>query len=287
MNQNADPFDPTGASPERGRLMAAADRLVEAGFIDAGWWVLDPYTSGLRLRLQDAATGVCPALYAFTVDGALAYVGKTVRPLRQRLQGYQSPAKDERSGASTNRENNARIVLALRRGQRVRILALSEAQARRHAGFMLDLPAALEGGLIAELSPPWNRQYKARTIEPAPVVPDPAVPFSRASERTPSKGFPMTPTASMLLDFARSKKGAVLRTLRRNTPFHVEVIGNAFEFLPTSGQARREGLASAEAVLKAFSAKPSWQMSDYQEMTFNASYLLALLKGWQDSNRPA
>jgi hypothetical protein len=48
---------------------------------------------------------------------------------------------------------------------------------------------------------------------------------------------------------------------------------------------RQERIAGIEAVLGAFNARPSWQMSNYQELSFNASYLLALLKGWQDSVR--
>jgi len=283
MTSGTDPFDPAADGRERERLCAAAERLVDAGFASVGWWALGGNGREVKLRLQEAVAGRCPALYAFTVDGALAYIGKTVRPLRQRLQGYQWPSADPRSGASTNRENNARIVLALARGQQVRIWSFTGTKAQQHAGFELDLPAALEGALISSLAPPWNRQRQTgRSVDLTPRDTARNSIDPRADAHNQTGGTSMTPTAAVLLDFARSQQGAVLHTLKRNTPFRVEVNGNAFEFLPTSGQARREGLASADAVLKAFHAKPSWQMSDYQELTFNASYLLALLKGWQD-----
>lgn len=286
MTSGTDPFDPAADPKERERLRAAADRLKDTGFISVGWWALGGHGRELKLRLQEAVAQRCPALYAFTVDGAVAYIGKTARPLHQRLRGYQWPSADPHSGASTNRENNARIVQALARGQEVRIWSFTRPEAQQYAGLELDLPAALEGALIRGLAPPWNRQQSsARAAALAPHNTRQQFTSPRCHVQNSTGGSSMTPTAAMLLDFARSKRGTILYTLKRKTPFRVEVSGNAFEFLPMSGQARREGIAGADAVLKAFKAKRSWQMSDYQELTFNASYLLALLKGWQDNIR--
>lgn len=355
-----DPFDPASSSGERERLHKATDQLTGLGFVNAGWWVLDADRRGLRLRVQDGTANVGPALYAFTVDGALAYIGKTARPLRQRMQGYQSPGNNPDSGASTNRDNHARILQALSRNQSVRILVFTDVQVRHHGGFAIDLPAGLEGSLIDSLAPPWNRLRPGRSqVAPPRVAPDveppaqsgiiatptpekgrhvqstallrlnylksrqdtvqhalsqltspevgqplapqkPAKPehhppvLQRATTRrkpsnTPpgatalnsSKGNAMQPTVAQLLDYARSKHGTMLHTLRNKTPFRVEVIGDGLAFLPSSGQPRREGQARIEAVLREFGKKNSWQMSDYRELTFNASYLLTLLKGWQ------
>lgn len=249
-----------------------------------GSWILAINCSGLEPKLQKQATLLCPALYAFTVDGGLTYVGKTVRPLLQRLRGYQWPSMDPRSGASTNRENHSRIVTALRSAQRVDILVFSGQESLRHVGFQLDLPAALEEAMIAEFMPPWNKQRRSgrlavktlRTTRPN-TPPGTAV-------KSLDEGQNMTLTATVLLNFARTQQGSVLYTLKERAPFRVEAIGDSFEFLLKSGKARREGKAGVEAVLKAFNEKESWKTSDYTELTFNASYLLAVLKAMSDSH---
>lgn len=88
----------------------------------------------------------------------------------------------------------------------------------------------------------------------------------------------MNASTEDLFAFARSTKGAVLHTLTRRTPFTVEVIGNTLEITPgSSRQPRREDRRSVEALLKRFRESGSYQMSVYRDLTFNASYVLALL----------
>lgn len=93
----------------------------------------------------------------------------------------------------------------------------------------------------------------------------------------------MTPSAETLFAFARSRQGTVLHTVQRRTPFRVEVIDKKLEIQPSTGQPRYETFANVTVLLKEFASKGAWQASHYQELSFNASYVLALLKEWQDS----
>lgn len=92
----------------------------------------------------------------------------------------------------------------------------------------------------------------------------------------------MNPSVESLMAFARAVEGESLQTLRRKTPFKVAVIGNDLEFTPGSSRTpRRENHAQITAVLGQFEKTGSFQMSDYRESSFNASYVLALVDHWQ------
>jgi len=94
----------------------------------------------------------------------------------------------------------------------------------------------------------------------------------------------MTPNAQTLFAYAKTLEGATLRTLTRGAAFQVAVIGNTLEFSPASSrQPRRESKSSVDALLRHFDKTQSWQMSDYQDVSFNASYVLTLLRGWRDN----
>jgi hypothetical protein len=94
----------------------------------------------------------------------------------------------------------------------------------------------------------------------------------------------MNPDAQTLFAYAKTQEGATLRTLRRGAAFQVAVVGNMLEFSPASSrQPRRESKAAVDAVLCHFDKTQSWQMSDYQDVSFNASYVLTLLRGWRDN----
>jgi hypothetical protein len=93
-------------------------------------------------------------------------------------------------------------------------------------------------------------------------------------------------SAETLFEFARSKQGESLSTLRRKSPFRVEVVSNYLEITPgSSHMARRESRDNVAAVLARFSATGLTQMSAYQDISFNSSYILALLSLWQSENR--
>ena len=86
-------------------------RLIAVGFRPAGKWSL---TNGaLQLTLEPDLRHEQNVLYAFAVDEALTYVGKTTRSLLKRMQGYLSPASNADRGGSTNIKNNRNIRSAL------------------------------------------------------------------------------------------------------------------------------------------------------------------------------
>jgi hypothetical protein len=72
----------------------------------------------------------------------------------------------------------------------------------------------------------------------------------------------------------------------RKTQFRVEVVDNFLEITPvSSGGVRRENKTNIGALLARFDKTRSFQMSDYQDVSFNASYVLALVKAWQLQNQ--
>lgn len=130
------------------------NRLVTAGFEAAGKWYLSKDL--LELDLQPAMATQRDVLYAFAVDGALVYVGKTTLSLRDRMQRYKTPVKNSDNGGSTNIKNNNNILVALRNGKEVKIFILRIPGQHRHGEFLISVAAGLETNLIAELAPPWN-----------------------------------------------------------------------------------------------------------------------------------
>ena len=123
--------------------------LKNIGFEHVGRWHCSE--SGLQLslkRLRDAA----PALYAFVLRGEVMYVGKTKRTLGDRLYGYLKGSGTQR----TNIRVQANILEALRDAESVDILGFRDPKPEFYGRFRLNLPAALEDDIIAQLDPPWN-----------------------------------------------------------------------------------------------------------------------------------
>jgi hypothetical protein len=137
-------------------------RLANAGFEPAGKWLLSQRR--LELALHEAIAHERNVLYAFAVDGALAYVGKTTLSLRNRMQRYKTPPTNGKSGGSTNIKNNRNIVAALTNGHTVDIFILRAQLQQRHGEFLVNLAAGLEDNLIAELAPPWNGRPQTTAI---------------------------------------------------------------------------------------------------------------------------
>lgn len=91
------------------------DRLLQIGFRDIGHWSAE--AGRLRLQLQ-ALLPHRRALYAFVVDNAIVYIGKTSGSLDSRLQAYVVPHATQR----TNVRNRAGLLEMLDAGRAVRIL---------------------------------------------------------------------------------------------------------------------------------------------------------------------
>ena len=278
-------------------------RLVAIGFKSAGRWM--PAGEVLRFTLEPSVMHEQNVLYAFAVDGQLMYVGKTTQSLLKRMQAYRSPASTAERGGATNIKNNGNIAAALAAGAKVEIYVLHSLPHQQHGEFTVNLAAGLEDSLIKALAPPWNGKALAN-MAPTPLVPpngipptaNPspprpsmhAVPAARTDKRDggadASPGSVNgVPSAQTLLAFCKSKQGERLTTLARGNPFTIEIVGPYVEITPgTSRTPRREPKANIDAVLARLAQKQSFRMSDYQDISFNASYILALVKLWQQDS---
>jgi hypothetical protein len=267
------------------------NRLTALGFVPAGKWLLEEQS--LKLVLDNSIAKEANVLYAFAVNGALAYVGKTAQSLQKRMQGYKSPSRNAATGATTNIKNNRNILSALNAGHTVDIFIFSHQPLQRHGEFEVNLSAGLEDSLINALSPPWNGRDTANlaAIESRENSAIPAtIPVSGSSEeaqlsQTHSRiekniqGSSILLSAEKIFAFAGNHQGEIFLTLRRKSPFRVEVVGNFLEITPGSSKiSRRESREQVASLLKQFAKSGSFQMSDYSELTFNASYILALIK---------
>jgi len=273
------------------------NRLLAVGFKPSGKWLLA--NNVLRLTLEPAVMHEQNVLYAFVVDGKLAYIGKTTQSLLKRMQGYRSPASTADRGGSTNIKNNRNIVEALSSGAVVDIYVLHALPSQLHGEFSVNLSAGLEDSLISALMPPWNgRRTAIKTATSAnsrnPYLEETSplehlVLGAQQPNTTPSKPLRLdctgVPSADALFGFCRSLRGETLMTMVRKTQFRVEIVENFLEITPaSSGGRRRESKSSISSLLARFDKTRSFQMSDYQDVSFNASYVLALVKAWQSQS---
>lgn len=261
---------------------STVDRLVAIGFKPAGRWSLTNHV--LRLELKPAVMHEQNVLYAFVVDNALMYIGKTTQSLIKRMQGYRSPASNAERGGSTNIKNNRNIIDALAVGANVHIYVLHNMPVQHHGEFPVNLAAGLEDSLISSLAPPWNRA--------ALSTDRPSLPSGAAMEAQPPAPIALEhnsgqiPSVETLLAFCRTKRGEMMTTLVRKSPFRIEVAGDYLAITPGSSQApRHERKSSISSLLDRLAKTQSFQMSDYQDVTFNASYVLSIVKAWQRETR--
>jgi len=279
-------------------MAEALNRLLAIGFKPAGRWSLANHV--LRLTLEPAVMHEQNVLYAFVVDGKLAYVGKTTQSLIKRMQGYRSPASTAERGGSTNIRNNRNIITALSSGAAVDIYALHALPTQAHGEFSVNLSAGLEDSLINTLTPPWNGKGPHVNTRSSAHLPTPSPNVDSSVQPVlPRAGLPPNTTVSQLLrvdsagvpsaddlfGFCKTLRGETLRTIVRKTQFRIEVIDSCLEITPaSSGGARRESKAAVSGLLARFDKTGSFQMSDYQDVSFNASYVLALVKAWQSQS---
>lgn len=128
------------------RPTAASYLLAGGAFRPAGEWRL----AGEGLELSETApkeTGV----YAFILDGSIAYVGLTLRTLHQRLSDYRRGHARQRTSARVKKQ----IIESLRAGSRVEVLVATP-EATEWRGLPALTAAGLEAALIRKLLPPWN-----------------------------------------------------------------------------------------------------------------------------------
>jgi hypothetical protein len=125
------------------------DSLLAIGFEPVGHWLLRDGRLAFELTRHATARNI---LYAFVVDGAVRYVGKTTQPLRTRLAGYRAPGPTQ----TTNIRNSQRLAAEIVAGAAVDIFALPDNGLMHYGAFHINLAAALEDDIIRRLNPEWN-----------------------------------------------------------------------------------------------------------------------------------
>mgnify|MGYP003700573939 CR=1 FL=1 len=130
--------------------------LIDIGFRCIGEWRQEGGFASARISEMGESQ---PALYAFSVDGELRYVGKTSRRLKDRIYNYQKGGPSQR----TNIRIRGEIESELAAGRVVDIWAFAKEHSETIGDFVLNIPAALEDDIIRKLRPPWNGGTSRRT----------------------------------------------------------------------------------------------------------------------------
>src|SRR5262245_31627011 len=87
-----------------------------------------------------------------------------------------------------------------------------------------------------------------------------------------------------LRSFATRLDGQTLVTRFRGLKFHFHVTQDGFEYTPEStGKRRRQEFRYAERVLTRYNETRSLHPVDYNDISINASYFLAVLGSYLDS----
>jgi hypothetical protein len=93
------------------------------------------------------------------------------------------------------------------------------------------------------------------------------------------------PTVAELLAFASSLEGERLPTLAGRASFTLRVVGAGIEFVPIStGKRRFVTREMIRRVLDEYASSRSLTAGHYQSITFDASYLLAIISRYDRRN---
>lgn len=123
------------------------EMLLDAGFVHAARWMLDPQ---LHLTVDEPLPKEV-GVYAIAKDGIVVYVGVATGGLKGRLYGYQRPG----IGQQTNLRLNAVIKEELATTSDLAILIATPGDMEWN-GLPVHGAAGLELGIIKKYSLPWN-----------------------------------------------------------------------------------------------------------------------------------
>ena len=130
------------------------EKLVRIGFEYVGEWLLENKTVKHHLSKHNSTKKI---VYAFATQGRILYIGKSVRSVSQRLNGYSTPGPTQ----STNIKNHQNITKLLGEGKRVEIYVFAPSEDEIiYRGIQLNLAAGLEDSLITKFQPIWNTAGK-------------------------------------------------------------------------------------------------------------------------------
>ena len=130
-------------------MSSQIEKLHEIGFENVGTWSLGKDSLSYEIRQHENERSI---LYAFVADQDVKYIGKSTRPLKQRMNGYRKPGPSQ----MTNIKGNQGIIDLLKRGVSVQIYVFVQKEPLCYRGFRVNLAAGLEDDLIRQLEPEWN-----------------------------------------------------------------------------------------------------------------------------------
>ena len=117
--------------------------LLELGFKEAGSFSLEDAVLTLGKNLEYAEQE--ELLYCFVLNDQPVYVGKTVKPLKERMEQYRRGDRSQK----TNHRIHKKIVEALKHdNNEIKIYVLTFSEQETYRGFRLNLAAGLEDSLI-------------------------------------------------------------------------------------------------------------------------------------------
>jgi hypothetical protein len=125
------------------------NKLTEIGFKKVGKWSFE--NSSFQYELHENYT-TKNILYSFVIENEIKYIGKSIKTISQRLNGYRRPNISQR----TNFRLNNLIIEKLREGKEVEIYLFEDNAELNYKGKKINLSAGLEDNLIAEFLPEWN-----------------------------------------------------------------------------------------------------------------------------------
>lgn len=126
-----------------------ASRLLTSGFQK----VSECHLTGDGTFQYSARSPAKPGVYAFSVNGLVAYIGLTRGDLRTRLGHYVYGHEKQRTSARVK----GLILSALANGDNVEVYVACPPDLEWN-GLPVDGASGLETGLIRLIKPPWNRQ---------------------------------------------------------------------------------------------------------------------------------
>jgi hypothetical protein len=84
--------------------------------------------------------------------------------------------------------------------------------------------------------------------------------------------------------FVKTLDGQTLKTVAREKQFDIRVVRGGLEYTPHStGKARFQEDRFIERVAERFAGLRSFRQSDYQDITMNGSYVLAMIRHYLDA----
>lgn len=132
------------------------NRLLQLGFKKIGVWKLVNDNLDYYLESNKNHKNV---LYSFVSNNIVKYIGKTVKPISQRLYGYKNPSESQRTNFGVNKY----LIELLNKGENIDILIFIDNAQLKYHNYKINLAAGLEDILISEIQPDWN--YNAKNLE--------------------------------------------------------------------------------------------------------------------------